>query len=157
MTLLPLNLMIALAWGVASGDFSASNLLLGFVAGFIALYAFDAVKGDHSYHRRTLAALGLALYFTYDLVASSVQVAWAVLFPSRAIQPRFVEVELDAESDVAIMLIANLTSLTPGTLSVDVSADRRRLLIHAMFADDPQGVIDGVKRGLEPRVRRVVE
>ena len=157
MTLLPLNLLIALTWGVASGDFTMSNLLLGFAAGFVALYAFDPFRGDHGYHRRTIAMVGLTLYFIYDLISSSVQVAWAVLFPSGAIQPRFVEVELEAQSDVAIMLVANLTSLTPGTLSVDVSADRKRLLIHAMFAGDPQSVIDGVKRGLEPRVRKVVE
>ena len=157
MTLLPLNLLIALAWGVASGDFTASNLLLGFVAGFIALYAFDVMRGDHSYHRRTIAAVGLTLYFIYDLISSSVQVALAVLFPGSTIKPLFVEVELDAKTDVAIMMIANLTSLTPGTLSVDVAPDGRRLLIHAMFASDPQSVIDGVKRGLEPRVLRVVE
>jgi multicomponent Na+:H+ antiporter subunit E len=157
MTMLPTNLLIALAWGVASGDFSASNLFLGFVAGFIALYAFDVVSGDEGYHRRTLAVIGLAGYFIYDLVASSVQVAWAVLFPGPMIKPLFVEVELDATSDMAITLIANLTTLTPGTLSVDVSPDRKRLLIHAMFADDPQSVVDAVKKGLEPRVRRVVE
>ncbi len=157
MTLLPLNLFIALAWGVASGDFAASNLLLGFVAGFIALYAFDVMRGDHSYHRRTIAAGSLALYFIYDLIVSSVQVASAVLFPGSAIKPLFVEVDLEARSDLAIMMIANLTSLTPGTLSVDVAPDGQRLLIHAMFASDPQSVIDGIKQGLEPRVLRVVE
>lgn len=157
MTLLPLNLLISLAWGVASGDLSTSNLLLGFVVGFGALYAFEAARGADDYHRRAIAALNLAAYFTYDLIASSVQVAHAVLFPASSIRPGFVEVELDARSDVAIMMIANLTSLTPGTLSVDVAPDSRRLLIHAMFAGDPQTVIDAVKLGLEPRVLRVVE
>jgi multicomponent Na+:H+ antiporter subunit E len=59
---------------------------------------------------------------------------------------------MTVQSDAAIMLLANLISLTPGTLSVDVSPDRRSLLIHAMFADDEQAVIDSIKTGVERRI-----
>ncbi|MFN3614431.1 MAG: Na+/H+ antiporter subunit E, partial [Rubrimonas sp.] len=66
-------------------------------------------------------------------------------------RPAFVTMPLDAETDVEITLTANLISLTPGTLSVDVTPDRRGLIIHAMYAEDPADVIAGCKT-MERRV-----
>jgi multicomponent Na+:H+ antiporter subunit E len=156
-SLLPVNMLIAVAWAAAAGDFSSATLAVGFAAGFVALYAFEEMQGDRGYHRRVLAALGLTGYFIYDLVKSSVQVAGAVLSPARRQRSRFVVMPLDVRSEFGIMLTANLISLTPGTLSVDVAADRRSLLIHAMFADDPEGAVRGLKDGIERRVLEVTE
>ncbi len=100
-------------------------------------------------------SVALALFFLMELFVSSVRVAAAVLFPTRPVRPTFLLMPLDATSDVEIMLTANLISLTPGTLTVDVEAGRGRLLIHSMFgADDPQAEIDSMKQGLERRVLR---
>jgi multicomponent Na+:H+ antiporter subunit E len=156
-SLLPVNMLIAVAWAAAAGDFSTITLGVGFAAGFLALYAFEGLPGDIGYHRRVLAALGLTAYFIYDLVKSSVEVAGAVLSPARRQRSQFVIMPLDVRSEFGIMLTANLISLTPGTLSVDVAADRRTLLIHAMFADDPAGVVKGLKDGIERRVLEVTE
>jgi multicomponent Na+:H+ antiporter subunit E len=159
MNLLPMNVLIALAWAAAAGDFSTATLALGFAAGLVALWLFGEMqerRGD-TYHRRVFAALGLALYFAYDLVKSCVQVALAVVIPSYLQRSRFVTMPLDVTSDLGIMLTANLITLTPGTLSVDVAEDRRSLLIHAMFADDPDGVVRGLKDGIERRVIAVTE
>jgi multicomponent Na+:H+ antiporter subunit E len=156
MPLLPVNLLIAVAWATVSGVYSAANLLVGFVAGFISLAAFSEFYGDARYHRRVMAAFGLALYFIWDLTQSTWQVAMAVLFRHHVGRSRFVEMPLDVESDFGIMLTANLISLTPGTLSVDVEDDRSALLIHAMFADDPDDVVAGLKHGIERRVIEVV-
>lgn len=152
--MLPLNLMIALVWAAAAGDFTFANLALGFAGGFVALWAFNGVFGP-GYHRRFFSSVALILYFFYDLTMSSLQVAGAVLRPSRAAHPRFVRMPLDVESDLGVMLTANLITLTPGTLSVDVSEDRRELLIHAMFGEDPEEVVASCKHGIERRVRRV--
>jgi multicomponent Na+:H+ antiporter subunit E len=151
MTLLPVNLLIALAWATVSGEFSPPNLLLGFVAGFIALGAFNESYAGARYHRRTFATFGLALYFIWDLLRSSWQVVLATLFQHHRGKSRFVEMPLDVESDFGIMLTANLISLTPGTLSVDVAEDKSSLLIHAMFAEDAADVVHGLKQGLERR------
>jgi multicomponent Na+:H+ antiporter subunit E len=156
MALLPVNLLIAFAWATVSGQYSAANLVLGFVAGFIALGAFSEVYTDNRYHRRTYAVFGLALYFVWDLLVSTWQVATAVIFRHHMGRSRFVSMPLDVESDFGIMLTANLISLTPGTLSVDVAEDRKSLLIHAMFADDPDDLVAGIKHGLERRIIEVV-
>jgi multicomponent Na+:H+ antiporter subunit E len=98
-------------------------------------------------------SVALALFFLMELFISSVRVALAVLSPSGKVRPTFLLMPLDASSDSEIMLTANLISLTPGTLTVDVAAGRSQLLIHSMFgADDPQAEIDAMKQGLERRV-----
>ena len=100
-------------------------------------------------------SVALALFFLMELFISSVRVARAVLSRADKVRPTFLLMPLDATSDAEIMLTANLISLTPGTLTVDVAAGRGQLLIHSMFgADDPQGEIDAMKTGLERRVLR---
>lgn len=101
--------------------------------------------------------LNLLGYFLWDLLKSSVEVAWDVLTPQTLAQPKMLLLPLDAKTDVEITITANLISLTPGTLSVDVSEDRSHLLVHAMFgAIDPEETKADLKRGIERRVLRVL-
>jgi multicomponent Na+:H+ antiporter subunit E len=146
------NLLIMLGWALVTGDFSSGNLVGGFAVGFAALWIAGGLFGAERYHARLVGAVGLFVYFLYDLVVSSLIVAWDVLTPRLRAQPCFVEMPLDARTDLEIMLTANLISLTPGTLSVDVSPDRRTLLVHAMFARDPSAVVAHLKGGIERRV-----
>ena len=99
--------------------------------------------------------LRLFVFFFYDLVVSSLQVAGAVLSPRR-VQPRFVLVPLQtARSDLEITMVANYITLTPGTLTVDVSADRRTLLIHSLLSGESgDGVRADVGGAIEPRVTK---
>lgn len=94
----------------------------------------------------------LAVFFVYELVLSSVRVAWAVIAPGRTIRPGIVAVPLDARTDLQITLFANLVSLTPGTLSLDLSDDRRVLYVHDMFVEDPEASITTLKEGMERKV-----
>ncbi|MDD9718262.1 Na+/H+ antiporter subunit E [Dinoroseobacter sp. PD6] len=104
---------------------------------------------------RIYYSINLFVYFLYELVVSSVQVAWDVLTPEMKARPVLVVVPLDAKTDLELMLTANIISLTPGTLSIDLSADRTELLVHSMFgAKDPEGEIAAMKHGIERRVLR---
>ncbi len=100
----------------------------------------------------------LCVAFARDLVLSSVAVARVVLSRDAATLPRFVSVPLEAGySDLEIALIANYITLTPGTLSVDVSPDRRRILVHCLDAGDGgDGLCDDVRSGIAPRVTRAM-
>jgi multicomponent Na+:H+ antiporter subunit E len=99
----------------------------------------------------------LAAAFGRDLLISSLQVARAVLTPADRVQPRFVTVPLaSARSGLEITLVANYITLTPGTLTVDVSPDRRTLLVHSLLAGDSgDGVRADIRQAIEPRVTRV--
>lgn len=150
--MLGVNLLIMLGWAVVTGDYSSGSLAFGFLVGFGALWIAGGLFGERRYHARVIGAVRLLAYFLVDLVKSSLVVAWDVLTPTLHARPAFIEMPLDATSDVEIMFTANLISLTPGTLSIDVSPDRRTLLVHAMYADDPEAVIAGLKAGMERQV-----
>jgi len=98
----------------------------------------------------------LFILFLWDLWNSSIQVAGAVLSPADRTRPRLLTIPLRVQSDLGITLVANFITLTPGTLTVDVSADRKRLLVHDLFAGDSSaGTRAAVRDGLEERVLKV--
>jgi multicomponent Na+:H+ antiporter subunit E len=104
---------------------------------------------------RCLHFLWLFVYFLWDLLVSSVQVAVAVIAPERC-RPRLVTIPLNVQSDAGITMVANFISLTPGTLSVDVSPDQGTLLVHSLLAgDSSEDTRASVHAGIETRVLRV--
>lgn len=147
--ILAVNLLIMLGWAAASGDFSTRGLAAGFLVGFAALWLSRGLFGPNRYHARVLSGLGLALRFHRELVVSSVQVAMTVLNPFARMEGRFLTMPLDARTDAEILLTANLISLTPGTLTIDVAEDRGALIVHAMSADDPAVAVAQMKTALE--------
>jgi multicomponent Na+:H+ antiporter subunit E len=147
------NLILAFCWAAISGDFSFGSLFTGLVLGYFALWLSQPLIGvDRFYFIRVFRVIRLALFFVWELLLSSLRVAWDVItpFPNRA--PKIIEMPLDVKSDIEILLVTNLISLTPGTLSVDVTPDRKTLLVHAMFAHDPEAEVAGLKRGMERMV-----
>ncbi len=159
MTIFAKNLVLALIWAALMGDFSFGSLLTGFAVGFAGLALVQPLlgRGDSLYFRRVYRAVRLFVYFYYELLLSSVQVARDVLALRPRNVPRIVEMPLDVKTDFQILLVTNLISLTPGTLSVDVKPDRSAALIHAMFADDPDEVVAGLKSGMERMVKEAFE
>lgn len=100
--------------------------------------------------------LRLFVLFLWDLLISSLQVARAALTPGDSVRPRFVTVPLEsARTDLEITLVANYITLTPGTLTIDVSPDRRTLLLHSLLAGDSGDDLRAeVRDSIEPRVLR---
>jgi multicomponent Na+:H+ antiporter subunit E len=150
------NLILAFCWAAISGDFSLGSLFTGLVLGYFALWLSQPLIGvDRFYFIRVFRVIRLALYFLWELLLSSLQVAWEVITPYPGRDPKIIEVPLDVKTDLEILLITNLISLTPGTLSLDVTPDRKTLLVHAMFAKDPEAEIAGLKSGMERMVLEV--
>lgn len=144
------NLMLAAAWAVFFGGFTWLTLGSGLVVGYGVLWLLQPLTGaGNGYFLRVWYWLKLLVMFLYELVVSSMQVFWDVVTPTHLARPALIEMPLDVRSDAGILLVTNLISLTPGTLSLDVSEDRRTLLIHAMFADDPDAVCRALKAGME--------
>lgn len=155
---LVLNLLLAFAWAGMTGDFSFASLATGAVLGFFALWISAPLTGiDRLYFKRFWRTVYLALFFIWELLLSSVKVAWDVIRPVPRNNPALIEVPLSVKSDFEILLLTNLISLTPGTLSVDVTEDRETLIVHAMFADDPEDLIDDIKSGFERLIMGVFE
>ncbi len=158
MNLFLLNLLLAIIWASLWGSLTLVQLVVGFHVGFVALWISQPLFGGPSgYYLRAYRIIKLVLFFLYDLCVSSVRVAYDVLTPTDLSTPAILEMPLDVKSDIEILLVTNLISLTPGTLSLDVTPDRKTLIVHAMYAEDPDAVIASLKSGMERMVKEVFE
>jgi multicomponent Na+:H+ antiporter subunit E len=150
------NLLLALLWASLIGPFSPANFLVGFVLGFAVLALASRGGTRSNYIRRSLAAISLLLYTLRELVIANLKVARWTVSRLDHLRPAVLAVPLEeCMTDLEITLLANLVTLTPGTLSLDVSDDRRRLFVHLMHVDDPDREIDAIKLGFERRILRV--
>ncbi|TVR84406.1 MAG: hypothetical protein EA405_01605 [Rhodospirillales bacterium] len=152
MNLFLLNALFAVGWALVWGGLTVAMLLIGYAIGYLALWLTRPLYGPSAYFRRVPRTIYLVIYFLYALVVSSVRVAADVLRPRLKSRPGIIAVPLDVKSDGAITLLANMISLTPGTLSLDVSSDRRVLFVHSMFIDDPDAERQGIKDTMERRI-----
>ena len=152
-----LNVILALVWVAVTGQFAARNLFFGFVLGFLILFFTRRIVGTPNYGNRVIKVISLTIFFVGELLKANLRVAYDVLTPGYQLRPGVVAIPLDVRSDAEITILANLITLTPGTLSLDVSADRRVLYIHAMYIDDPEAVRRQIKQGFERRVIEVFQ
>jgi multicomponent Na+:H+ antiporter subunit E len=155
MSLLFINTFIALAYIGVQGKFSLTGFMIGFALGYLALWITQPLYGATSYFRRVPKTVRLGGYFLVELIGSTLRVFWDVITPGHISHPGIVGVPLSARTDMEILLVANLISLTPGTLSIDLSADHRTLFVHVMYLDDPEHFRQSIKDGIERRVLEV--
>jgi multicomponent Na+:H+ antiporter subunit E len=146
------NILLAFAWGAVSGSFSELNIAFGFVLGFLALMLIREQVGSAGYLTRVKRILALVLLFLKELALSAWKVAVLVASPKMDVKPGILALPLDVDRDGEITLLANLITLTPGTLSLDVSDDKKTLFIHAIDCSDPEGIRRDIKGGFERRI-----
>ena len=151
-----LTFVLAFGWALATGDFSILNLVLGAAVAGAALFL---IRGQVTRPRaltRLRRLVSLAGLFLYELLMSAVRVGLLVLRPDvRAhLTPGIVAFPLTLTRPAEITLLANLITLTPGTLSVDVSEDARLLYVHAINVKDRDALIRDIAGGFE---RKIIE
>lgn len=107
--------------------------------------------------RRPLRILEFVVVVLFDIVVANLQVARLILNPRVKLQSGFARVPLALTSAYAITVFASTISLTPGTVSVALSADRRTLIVHYLNSGDPDELVATVKRRYEARIREIFE
>ena len=149
---LVINLALTGLWVLITGDASFVNAGAGFVISFFLLLWLWPRAAGRQYFRKVPQTLSFVLYFLWQLTKSSLQVAREVvaLHPRR--RPVILSVPLTATTDAEVTLLMNLITLTPGTVVIDHDSTRQQMLIHAMFAEDPDQVRCQIQEGFEKRV-----
>ena len=147
-----INVMLTLAWGAVTGSFTFVNLALGFVLAGAAMWLIREQFGTSNYFRRGWLVTSLAVVFLKELVLSAVRVARLVLTPSMQIRPGFIAFPLTTDRPVEITMLANMITLTPGTLSVDVSDDKKTLYVHAIDVPDKDAMVADIAQGFERKI-----
>ena len=157
MNALTWNIVLALIWVGITGEFSSANLVIGFVLGYVILaFAMRDVKHFTHYASKVPKVIRFIGFFVRELVMSNLRVAYDVLTPTHYMRPGILALPLDAKTDREIMLLANLISLTPGTLSLEVSPDRKFLFVHSMYIDDVEQEKRNLKQGIERRLLEIM-
>jgi multicomponent Na+:H+ antiporter subunit E len=151
------NILLALVWAALQGEITLVNLLVGYVVGY-AVLAFLARGGvmPSTLVSRTVHALRLATFFASELVVANIRVAADVLRGTR-IEPAVVGIPLDITSDGEILLLSMLINITPGSVTIDLSDDRRTLYVHVMHMTTAEETRRAIKDGFERRVRLLFE
>ena len=153
-----LTLVLALGWAAASGNFSLPNLLAGAAVAGLCLFVIRDRIGGRAFWRQAGRIGVLGLLFLKELFLSAIRVAVLVVRPDiGSVRPAIIAFPLTARTDAEITLLANLITLTPGTLSVDVSEDRKHLYIHAIDVADRDALIRSIREGFEKKVMEALE
>lgn len=159
-------LLLMLIWAALQGTFDIGNLLLGGLFAWGILWVSKPMFNPSERRLREgvrplpriWRTFVLVLVFLREVVLSALEVAWYVIQPTLRIRPAIVAVPLDVKTDREITILANLISLTPGTLSLDVAPDRSHLYVHTISVETSDGeeVIADIKSVLEKHVSRTL-
>lgn len=146
------NILLTSIWVALTGSFAFPNVVFGFSLSFFLLFIITRGNSPARYFKVVPRVFSFFFFFIYELVKANLQVAWEVGTPRFHMKPGIVAVPLDVTSDGEITMLANLITLTPGTLSLDVSEDKKVLYVYSMYITNKEEFIRGIKNGFEKRI-----
>jgi multicomponent Na+:H+ antiporter subunit E len=151
-----MNLLLMLVWVALTGSFVIGNFIFGFALSFAVMWLIRRRDQQSQYFSRLLNVIGFIFYYLYELIKANIQVALDVLKPKMSMRPGILKIPLHAKTDLEITLLANMISMTPGSLIIDVSDDKKVLYVHAIDIDDKEEYIRKIKSGFEKRLLEIM-
>ena len=151
-----MNLLLSFIWVALTGSLYYFNFLFGFLLGFFILWIMNRQEEDRRYFNKVPKTIGFLFYFLYEMIAANVQVAYDVITPKYFFKPGIIRYPLEATTDIEINLLSTMISMTPGTLILDISEDKRSLFIHVMYLKDREQFIAQIKKGFEHKLLEIL-
>ncbi len=153
-----LTVVIAVVWVLLVNEVSVGAVLLGLVLGVLVPLFTSPYWPGRPRIRHPLKIVAYIAIVVWDIVVSNVQVAYLVLFRrGDSLRSRFVSIPLDITTPEAITLLAGTITMTPGTVSSDLSVCGRFLLVHCLETDDPEATVAQIKHRYERRLKEIFE
>ena len=153
-----LTALLTLVWMLLDNTAGPGVFIVGLILGIIIPIITAAYWPDRPMLKRPLKIASYVLIVMYDIVKSNIDVALIVLFKSNAARkPAWVTIPLDLKTPEAITVLAGTITMTPGTVTADVSAQGSALLVHCLDAPDPDAVRDDIKSRYEARLKEIFE
>lgn len=151
-----LTLLMAVVWILLQNQFSWGMAVFGLILGIIIPRITAPWWPDRPNAPRPIKMAAYMLIVLWDIMVANVQVAWIVLTrPNSKLRPAWVVIPLDLKEPEAITILAGTITLTPGTVSADLSDEGHSLLVHALDTDDPEAVRDEIKQRYERRLKEI--
>ncbi|MCW8841567.1 MAG: Na+/H+ antiporter subunit E [Gammaproteobacteria bacterium] len=152
-----LSILLLIIWLLLVNSVAPGQIVLGVVIAILVPIYTNDFWTDPPARLRLLPLLRYAGVVLGDIVVANVQVAILILGPAKRLRPAFIHYPLELESEFAITLLASTISLTPGTVSADVDADGRGLLIHALDVDDDEALLRHIRERYERPLKEIFE
>jgi multicomponent K+:H+ antiporter subunit E len=153
-----LSLLLVVTWMLLVNQAKLGSLVFAVILGIIIPLLTAPYWPDRPVLRNPITMIGYVLIVMWDIVKSNFIVAGIVLFkPVSQLQSAWVTVPLDLKTPEAITVLAGTITMTPGTVTADMSADGRALLVHCLHAPDTDSVRDEIKTRYEARLKRIFE
>lgn len=151
-----LSVTLLLVWVALANEVSAGSIALGLVLGLVVPVATGPFWPDRPRVGRLLKIVEYTLVVLYDIVVANLQVARLILMvPSDQLRSRYVTIPLELTSPEAITVLAGTITMTPGTLSAELAADGRALLVHGLDVPDPEALVAEIKSRYEARLLEI--
>ncbi|HUH51816.1 MAG TPA: Na+/H+ antiporter subunit E [Flavobacterium sp.] len=153
-----LNLLLSLVWVALTGHLNYSNFLFGFVMGFFILWMLTRASGakEKDYFYRVPKIIFFFLHFFVDMIRANIEVAREIITPELNMTPGVIAYEHNLKSDFEITMLTNLIALTPGTMVLKISEDKKILYIHGLYLKDREKFVHKIKNDLEKKLIEIV-
>ena len=152
-----LSVILFIVWPLLNQSWSLGQLALGALLALVIPWFTEALRTDKGALRHPLKIVRLGVVVLWDIVTSNIEVARRILGPEAAIRPGFVWLPLSITDPHGIVALAGIITMTPGTLSSELTEDRRHLLIHVLNVDDEAALIAGIKARYETPLQEIFE
>ena len=152
-----LSVILLIIWLLLANELSAGQILLGAVLGWVVPLYTARFWPEQVKVSRPLLLLRFTLVVLYDILVANVIVARWILGRQEVLQPAFIVMPLALRNEVAISLLANTISLTPGTVSAFLSADRRCLVVHTLHTTAPNELMATIRERYEKPLKEILE
>lgn len=151
-----LTVLLAIVWILLQNEFSAGMAVFGLILGII-ITKMTAIWWPERPGSINLGRMFIyAMIVLWDIMVANIHVAWIVLTkPNSKLKPAWIVIPLDLVQPEAITVLAGTITLTPGTLSADLSDEGHSLLVHVLHTEDPDGERDGIKERYERRLKEI--
>lgn len=164
------SLIFALLWVVLSSELTLGNYVFGYIMSFLILmyvggiaFPLEDKHKDKTFFskysfillriiKRIYRVFILLVYFLFELIKANFIVTFEILTPNFYMEPGVIAYPLSLKTDFQISILANFLTLTPGSLTIDISPDKKTMFIHFMYIKDPDKFIEHLKNGLEKRI-----
>ena len=151
-----LTLLLAIIWTMLQNEVSAGMVVFGIILGIIIPRMTSIWWPDRPKGFRLGKMVTYSIMVMWDIVVANVQVAWIVLsVPNSKLKPAWIVIPLELREPEAITLLAGTITLTPGTVSADLSAEGRSLLVHVLHTTDPDAEVDVIMNRYQRRLKEI--
>lgn len=156
MSLFLWNILLAFIYAAISDNFTPPTFVFGFFLGYVVLLVSTRNAMSQKYFGGLKIVVGFIFYYLVEFFRASLRVTRDVLSLKPRMRPGILAIPLDAKTDAEINLLANLITLTPGGLSVEVSEKKDTLFVHEMYLEPGKDKVKEIKEGLEHKVLEVM-